>query len=142
MVFCELQKLTLYLPLRYPFGYLHNAPHSIHKDILDFTKIVILYSANNFYQKNPSFYRFYRVRRYVNGGTVRINNNNDDNACVRGFPMVPFVGNICTISTNLITNGITGKEIDANGKNGNAIGTNGTNVTNQWYYWENPEHTH
>ena len=28
--------------------------------------------------------------------------------------------------------------VGANGKNGNAIGTNGTNVTN---YWENPEHT-
>ena len=63
------------------------------------------------------------------------------NACVRGSPMVPLVGNICTIGTNLITNGTIGKEIGANGKNGNAIGTNGTNVTNQWYHWENPEHT-
>ena len=44
-----------------------------------------------------------------------------------------------TICTNLITNG---KEIDANVKNGNAIGTNGTNVTNQWYHWENTGHTH
>ena len=33
-------------------------------------------------------------------------------ACVRGFPMVPLVGNI---GTNLITNGIIGKEIGANG---------------------------
>ena len=56
--------------------------------------------------------------------------------------MVPLVGNICTIGTNLITNGTIGKDIGANGKNGNAIGTNGTNVTNQWYCWENPEHTH
>ena len=32
------------------------------------------------------------------------------------------------------------KEIGANGKNGIAIGTNGTYVTNQWYHWENPEH--
>ena len=56
--------------------------------------------------------------------------------------MVPLVGNICTIGTNLITNGSIGKEIGANGKNGNTIGTNGTNVTNQWYHWENPEHTH
>ena len=63
-------------------------------------------------------------------------------ACVRGSPMVPLVGNICTIGTNLITNGTIGKEIGAKGKNGNAIGTNGTNVTNQWYHWENPEHTH
>ena len=55
--------------------------------------------------------------------------------------MVPLVGNICIIGTNLITNGTIGKEIGANGKNGNAIGTNGTNVTNQWYHWENPEHT-
>ena len=55
--------------------------------------------------------------------------------------MVPLVGNICTIGTNLITNGTIGKEIGANGKNGNTIGTNGTNVTNQWYHWENPEHT-
>ena len=54
-------------------------------------------------------------------------------ACVRGSPMVPLVGNICTIGTNLITNGTIGKEIGANGKNGNAIGaigpmlpTNGT----------------
>ena len=38
--------------------------------------------------------------------------------------MVPLVGNICTIGTNLITNGTIGKEIYANGKNGNAIGTN------------------
>ena len=62
-------------------------------------------------------------------------------ACVRGSPMVPLVGNICTIGASLITNGTIGKEIGANGKNGNAIGTNGTNVTNQWYHWENPEHT-
>ena len=40
-------------------------------------------------------------------------------ACVRGSPMVPLVGNICTIRTNLITNGTLGKELDANGKNGN-----------------------
>ena len=45
---------------------------------------------------------------------------------------VPLVGNIFTI----------GKEIRVNGKIGNAIGINGTNVTNQWYHWENPEHTH
>ena len=38
----------------------------------------------------------------------------------------------------LIANGTIGKDIGANVKNGN---TNGTNVTNQWYYWENPEHT-
>ena len=44
--------------------------------------------------------------------------------------MVPLVGNILTICTNLITNGTIGIEIGANGKNGNAIGTNGTNVTN------------
>ena len=55
--------------------------------------------------------------------------------------MVPLVGNICTIGTNLITNGTIDKEIGANVKNGNAIGTNGTNVTNQWYHWENPENT-
>ena len=54
--------------------------------------------------------------------------------------MVPLVGFICTICSNLIANGTIGKEISANGKNGNAIGTNGTNVTNQWYRWENPEH--
>ena len=63
-------------------------------------------------------------------------------ACVRGSPMVPLVGNICIIGTNLITNGTISKEIGTNGKNGNAIGTSGTNVTNQWYHWENPEHTH
>ena len=61
--------------------------------------------------------------------------------CVRGSPMVPLVGNICTIGTNLVANGTIGKEIGANGKNGNTIGTNGTNVTNQWYHWENPENT-
>ena len=38
-------------------------------------------------------------------------------ACVRGSLMVPLVGNICTICTNLITNS-------------NALGTSGTNVTN------------
>ena len=58
-------------------------------------------------------------------------------ACVRGSPMVQLVDNICTICINLIANGTIGKEIGANGK----IGTNGTNVTNQWYHWENPEHT-
>ena len=52
-------------------------------------------------------------------------------ACVRGSPMVPLVGNICTIGTNLITNGTIGKEIGANGKNGNAIVTNGTNATDK-----------
>ena len=50
-------------------------------------------------------------------------------------PTVPLVGNICTIGTEFITNGTIGKEIS---KNGNAIGTNGTNVTNQWYHCENP----
>ena len=55
--------------------------------------------------------------------------------------MVPLVGNIFTICTNLITNVTIGKEIGANGKKGNAI----------WYQWykcyqpmvplENPEHT-
>ena len=54
--------------------------------------------------------------------------------------MIPLVGNICTISANLIANGTIGKEIGANGKNGNTTGTNGTNVTNQWYHWENHEH--
>ena len=62
-----------------------------------------------------------------------------------------MVGNICTNCANLVANGTIGKEIGANGKNGNiigtngkngnTIGTNGTNVTNQWYHWENPEHT-
>ena len=56
--------------------------------------------------------------------------------------MVPLVGNIFTICSNLIASGTIGKEIGANGKNENAIGTNGTNVTNQWYHWENPEHMH
>ena len=36
--------------------------------------------------------------------------------CVRGSPMVPLVGNIFTICTNLITNGTIGKDIGANGK--------------------------
>ena len=36
--------------------------------------------------------------------------------------------------------GAIGKEIGAIGKTGNDIGTNGTNVTNQSYHWENPEH--
>ena len=53
--------------------------------------------------------------------------------------MVPLVGDICTIHTNLIANGTIGKEIGANGRNGNTIVTN---VTNQWYDWEIPEHTH
>ena len=35
-------------------------------------------------------------------------------ACVQGSPMVPLVGNIFTICTNLITNGTIGKEIVAN----------------------------
>ena len=42
--------------------------------------------------------------------------------------MVPLVGNIYTIGTNLIANGTIGKEI---GENGHTIGTNVTNVTNQ-----------
>ena len=53
--------------------------------------------------------------------------------------MVPLVGNIFAICYNLITNGTI--DIGANGKNGNAIGTKGTSVTNQWYHWENSEHT-
>ena len=65
----------------------------------------------------------------------------ENGACVRGSRMVPLVGNIYTIGTNLITNGTISKEIAANGKNGNTIGTNGSNVTNQWYHCENPEHT-
>ena len=40
------------------------------------------------------------------------------------------IGPLVTIGTSLITNGTIGQEIDANDKNGNAIGTNGTNVTN------------
>ena len=43
-------------------------------------------------------------------------------------------GPLVTICTNLFTNGTIGKETDANGKNGNAIGTNGTNVTSQLYH--------
>ena len=46
--------------------------------------------------------------------------------------MVPLVGNIFAICTNLITNGTIGKAIGADGKNGNASSTNRTNVTNQW----------
>ena len=42
-----------------------------------------------------------------------------------------LVGNIFTIRINPITNGTIGKEIGANGKNGNASSTIGTNVTNQ-----------
>ena len=41
-------------------------------------------------------------------------------ACVRGSPMVPLAENIFTICTNFITNDTNGKEIGANGKNGNA----------------------
>ena len=37
--------------------------------------------------------------------------------CVRGSPMIPLVGNICTICTNFITSGIIAKEIGANGNN-------------------------
>ena len=37
-------------------------------------------------------------------------------ACVRGSPVVPLVGNICTICTNLIADGTIGKEFGANGK--------------------------
>ena len=60
--------------------------------------------------------------------------------CVRGSPMVPLVGNIFTICTNLITNGTIGKEIGANdgyvrgSPNGKICkstnGTVGTNFTN------------
>ena len=52
--------------------------------------------------------------------------------------MVSLVGNIFT---SLITNGTIGKEIGANVKNVNTIGSNRTNVTSQWYPWENPKHT-
>ena len=44
-------------------------------------------------------------------------------ARIRGSPMVPLVGNVCT---NLIAKGTIGEEIGANGKNGNTIGY-------QWY---------
>ena len=49
---------------------------------------------------------------------------------VRGSPMVPLVGNICTMCTNLTADGTIGKETGANCKHGNTIGNNGTNVTN------------
>ena len=62
-------------------------------------------------------------------------------ACVRGSLVVPLVGNICTVGTNVIANGTIGREICANGKNGYTMGTYGTTVTNQWYNWEDPEHT-
>ena len=54
----------------------------------------------------------------------RFSNNT---SCVRGSPMVPLVGNMCIILYQLIANGTIGKEIGANGKNGNTIGKNVTN---------------
>ena len=47
---------------------------------------------------------------------------------VRGSPMVPLVGNIFTICTNVMSNGTIGKEIGANGKNGNTIDENGNTI--------------
>ena len=85
---------------------------------------------------------FYREVNYVHLALSIYSVISANVVCVRGSTMVSLVGNIFTICTNLITNDTIGKEIGANGKNGNAIGTNGTNVTNQWYHWENPEHTH
>ena len=38
-------------------------------------------------------------------------------------------------------NAISHVILGANGKNGNTIGSNGTNVTNQWCHWKNPEPT-
>ena len=39
----------------------------------------------------------------------------NNTVCVQDSPMVPLVGNIFAIITNLITNGTIGKEIGANG---------------------------
>ena len=61
-------------------------------------------------------------------------------ACVRGSPMVSLVSKICAIYTNLMEPLI--KKLVQMVKNSNTIGTNDTNVTNQWYHWENPEHMH
>ena len=49
--------------------------------------------------------------------------------------MVPLVGNICTICTNLIANGTIGKEIVANGlKMVIPLVPMVTNVTSHWYH--------
>ena len=52
--------------------------------------------------------------------------------------MVPLVGNIFTIWTNVITNGTIGKEIGANGK---MIMPLVPMLPTKGYHWENPEHT-
>ena len=65
--------------------------------------------------------------------------------CVHGSPMVPLVGNIFTICTNLITNGTIGNEIGAYGKNVlffKCHWCKSFKCYNQWYHWENPEHMH
>ena len=54
-------------------------------------------------------------------------------ACVRGSPMVTFIGN--NICTNFIPNCVIGNDICD--KNVNNIGTNNTN---KWYHWKNPGH--
>ena len=67
----------------------------------------------------------------------------NDKACVRGFPLVPLVGIIVTICTNLIITYVTiCKEFGANLKNFNTICASSPNVSNQWYHWENLEYTH
>ena len=57
--------------------------------------------------------------------------------CVRGSPMVPLVGYICTIGTYLTTNGTIGKELVQMVKMVMPLVP-----FNQWYHWENSEHTH
>ena len=55
-----------------------------------------------------------------------------------GTPMVPLVGNIFTVCTNLITNGIIGKEIGANGKMVITLVPIVQMLPAKWYHWENP----
>ena len=60
-------------------------------------------------------------------------------------PMVPLVKKFVQMVKMVIpllqkvqmlpTNGNIGKEIGANGKNGNTIVAKDTDVTNQWYHW-------
>ena len=93
-----------------------NRKHINEKDTIAMN---LFYLRQRFYQSVQEFsYIRYSVGQFVTKA---------DYACVRGSPMV---GNSFTICTNFITNRTIGKEVGANGKNGNAISTNGTDVTN------------
>ena len=67
-----------------------------------------MYTKPSFSSRNVSVGTMSLLNDIVDQSLHHLNND----ACVRGFPMVPLVGNICPMCTNLIINGtVVGGEI-------------------------------